>query len=314
MTDDEFELERARIEAIGDPANLKREIKAFKIRRQMDSAKHGALIGYAVASAIEHGWAPTGKAAFAAYCDREWGYSVSQINQYRRLAKDWAKTQQAQEMLLAHRESFDADVKLPEVGTTALADKALKFAEAYAKATENGLNEDEAAATAELCLKPTPRASTDNPIAKRYKMLLAFFAVVVSERPELEQDVLTPLIGAIDLSTMDAIDKSLKSGIIGEPLCAFHAEQHDRLVSELEPPWWGGEPPPQRKPETGPRDDPESITELAEVTEGRDTALRLLQKANATITFLQALLPGEPTPYDEPGPEPSDPEPERGLR
>jgi hypothetical protein len=88
MTDDEFERERARIEAIHDPTDLADRIHVFQ-QRQLDSAAHAALIGFAVIRAIEKEWVPKGRAEFAAHCKKEWGYSVSQINSFRRL---WRRT------------------------------------------------------------------------------------------------------------------------------------------------------------------------------------------------------------------------------
>ena len=120
MTDEEFEEERKRIDGIAKQADLILEIAAFSKRRQLDSAAHGALLGHAVTHAIERGWVPKGRAEFKAYCETQWGSSVSQVNQYRRLSKDWPQTRRAQELLLANREKLSGDVKLPEVGSTAL--------------------------------------------------------------------------------------------------------------------------------------------------------------------------------------------------
>jgi hypothetical protein len=262
MDDADFERERARIEAIDDLVGLNREIDGFSQRWQLDGAAHGALIGFAVMHAIEKDWVPKGRKEYKAYCKTVWHYGVSRINHFRRMAKGWTATRRAQVLLLANRDILGEDVKLPEIGSVAFANKAVKFAEAHDKALELGLDEGEAVATAEQVLKPKPRTSTDNPLALRYNMLLAILAVVCAERLELEQEVLEPLVGSIDLKSMDAINEWLKSGITSDNLREFHKAHHNWLLSELEP-WWDDPPPPAAKPkhepETGPHNAPEPV-------------------------------------------------------
>jgi hypothetical protein len=257
--DNFFQTETIKIAAIGNPADLKEQMKVFK-RRQMDSAVHAALLGVCVEYAYDRDWVPHTKAGQKAYYKKEWGYGVTQINGFRRLAKNWKATRLAQKILLQHAPTLSDDLKLPEAGTVSFAEKALKFADALEKAS-GYLDPDEAIIAAEQTLRPKPKDPTaDASITTRYHRLLALFAVVMAERPEAEDEVLKPLVSSIALNTMDNLDHWLKCEA-DEALDAFYEEQHAWENFALDPPWL--EKPiskrakPKPEPETVPRDDGE---------------------------------------------------------
>lgn len=251
---DEMALELSRINAISSEHELVEKVIEFSRRRQMDSAKHGALIGFAFIRASELGFIPKGKEEFKQYCLDSFGYKPSQMRQFRTLAAEYHRTVAAQTFIMGHRHAIqevDPDIKMPEIGSTSLAVKALKSMDAHEQALGQGLDRGEAISRAAEVFQRKVDPSLDNKIPARYKMLTGMFAVLMKRYPKAVRDM-DALVGDCPYHSMATLDEWLKQ-------CHYDAEefvneQYEVPFKDLSIPWYEEEyEEPKRATKTGAR-------------------------------------------------------------
>jgi hypothetical protein len=132
----DIENEQRRIFDIRKETELVGVMREFFARRQMSSAKHSILVGYAVRHAINQNWVPTGKEEYAAYCKETFGFSRSHIDSCRKLSAEYDKNPgrflTAQTFLHVHHDVFvEHGGNVPETSSTASVGKAAKALEKY---------------------------------------------------------------------------------------------------------------------------------------------------------------------------------------